>query len=163
MQLHFLLKIDWLSDAEVSQMLTPTNGSAKHGNDESYDNLFDNNTASKWYSWRDNKDEVWFVEFNSLYSTKPTGYKLFTANDTQKYTGRNPTKWKLLGKYNETDEWTLLDERDTDKNPADALPAANEAEKAFTIKEPQRFKYYRLEISDSKGGDIQLSKFLFTY
>jgi len=162
-QLPFLLKIDWLSDAEVSQMLTPTNGSAKHGNDESYDNLFDNNTASKWYSRRDNKDEVWFVEFNSLYSTKPTGYKLFTANDTQKYWGRNPTKWKLLGRYNNTDEWTLLDERDTDKNPADALPAANEAEKAFAIKEPQRFKYYRLEISDSKGGDIQLSKFLFTY
>ncbi len=159
----FLFKIDWLSDAEVSQMLTATNGSAKHGNNETYNNLFDNDTKTKWYSWRDNKDEVWFVEFNSLYSTKPTGYKLFTANDTQKYTGRNPTKWKLLGRYNNTDEWTLLDERDTDKNPADALPAANEAEKAFTIKEPQRFKYYRLEISDSKGGDIQLSKFLFTY
>ena len=103
------------------------------------------------------------MEFCSNYPVTPTGYKLFTANDSQKYWGRNPTKWKLYGKYDETEEWTLIDERDTDKNPADVLPAANEAEKAFTIAKPDLFQYFRLEISDSKGGDIQLSKFLFTY
>lgn len=161
--LPILFKIDWMSDAEVSQMLTPTNGSANHGIGEHYYNLFDNSTASKWYSWRDNKDEPFFVEFCSNYPVTPTGYKFFTANDSQKYWGRNPTKWKLYGKYDETEEWTLIDERDTDKNPADALPAANEAEKAFTIAKPDLFQYFRLEISDSKGGDIQLSKFLFTY
>ena len=162
-RLPILFKIDWMSDAEVSQMLTPTNGSANHGIGEHYYNLFDNSTSSKWYSWRDNKEQPFFVEFCSNYPVTPTGYKFFTANDSQKYWGRNPTKWKLYGKYDETEEWTLIDERDTDKNPADALPADNEAEKAFTIAKPDLFQYFRLEISDSKGGDIQLSKFLFTY
>ena len=164
-QFHFLLKIDWLSDSQVSAMLTPTKGSGKCGGGESYENIFDNNTKTKWFSWRDSGEEVWFVEFNSRYPIVPKGYKLFTGNDTQYYPGRNPTKWKLFGKYDETDEWTLLDERDTDKNPADALPAANQTEKSFTIKneDDDDYQYFRLEISDSKDAAIQLSEFMFIY
>lgn len=164
-QFHFLLRIDWLSDSQVSTMLTPTKGSGKCGGGESYENIFDNNTKTKWFSWRDRAEDVWFVEFNSRYPIVPKGYKLFTGNDTQYYPGRNPTKWKLFGKYDETDEWTLLDERDTDKNPADALPAANETEKSFTIKneDDDDYQYFRLEISDSKDAAIQLSEFRFIY
>ena len=163
LELPFLFKMDWMSDAEISQMLTPTNGNVNHGEGETYHNLFDNDTATKWYSWRNPDEPVFFVEFCSNYPITPKGYKLFTGNDTARNWPRNPTKWKLFGKYDETDQWTLLDERDTDKNPADALPNADKAEKAFTIQNPDLCQYFRLEISASKGGDIQLSKFMFTY
>ncbi|MEE1005272.1 MAG: dockerin type I domain-containing protein, partial [Bacteroidaceae bacterium] len=48
-----------------------------------------------------------------------SGYRLTTANDTQKYPGRNPASWSLLGsnvksKVPGSDVWTLLDRREND-------------------------------------------------
>ena len=161
----FLLKIDWLKDSQVSAMLVPTAGTDIPGYGETYANLFDNNTATKWYVQAAQKqDGVWFVEFNAEFHSKPTGYKLFTASDTKTYPHRNPVAWKLYGKYAEADKWTLLDERNAETKAADALPEANEAEKAFTFTNDKQYKFYRLEISKSKGdSDMQLSKFLLTY
>ena len=165
MKKPFLLKIDGMSDSEVSAMLIPTAGTNVPNYDEPYTNLFDNNTASKWYVQAAQKQNgVWFVEFNSEFHTKPTGYKLFTANDTQKYPHRNPVAWKLFGKYAEADNWTLLDERNAETKVADALPESNEVGKAFKFTNDKQYKFYRLEISKSKGdSDMQLSKFLLTY
>lgn len=162
---YFLFKIDWISDSDLSIMLTPSAGTNIPGHSEPYANLFDNATSSKWYTQAQYKqNDVWFVEFNALVPTVPVGYKLFTASDTQKYSHRNPTAWKLYGKIDTEDKWTLLDERDTDKNPADALPNDNEAEKTYTFKNEESYMYFRLEISRSRGNnDMQLSKFLFTY
>ena len=165
MKLPFLFRIDWMSDSDVSAMMVPTAGTDIPGHGESYANLFDNNTTTKWYVQAAQKQEgAWFVEFNAEFHSKPTGYKLFTANDTQKYPHRNPVAWKLFGKYAEADSWTLLDERNAETKAADALPEANEAGKAFTFANDKLYKFYRLEISKSKGdSDMQLSKFLLTY
>ena len=165
MERHFLLTIDWMSDSEVTALLIPTAGTNISGYPESYTNLFDNNTNTKWYVQAAQKqDGVWFVEFNGNYASSPKGYKLYTGSDTSKYPHRNPVAWKLYGKTYETDQWTLMDERDTEKNSADALPTGDGADKAYTFKDVKSYKFFRLEISKSKGdNDMQLSRFLFTY
>ena len=48
-----------------------------------------------------------------------SGYRLTTANDTQRYPGRNPASWSLLGsnvksKVPGSNVWTLLDRREND-------------------------------------------------
>lgn len=48
-----------------------------------------------------------------------SGYRLTTANDTQKYPARNPASWSLFGsnvksKVPESNVWTLLDRREND-------------------------------------------------
>ena len=165
MERHFLFKIDWMKDNEVTALLIPTAGTDIPNYNEPYMNLFDNNTNTKWYVQAAQKqDGVWFVEFNGNYASSPKGYKLYTGNDTSTYPHRNPVAWKLYGKTYETDPWTLMDERDTEKNTTDALPTSNSADKAFTFKEVKSYKFFRLEISKSKGdSDMQLSRFLFTY
>jgi len=69
------------------------------------DKALDNNTATKWYDQR-SPDDLWVtVEYE-----KPvfvTRYKWFTADDTQKYSGRNPTAWRLQGS-NDNSTWTDL-------------------------------------------------------
>lgn len=52
-----------------------------------------------------------------------SGYRLTTANDTQKYPARNPASWSLLGsnvksKVPGSDVWTLLDRRENDNTLA---------------------------------------------
>lgn len=52
-----------------------------------------------------------------------SGYRLTTANDTQKYPARNPASWSLLGsnvksKVPDSDVWTLLDRRENDNTLA---------------------------------------------
>lgn len=165
MKRHFLFKIDWMNDSDVTALLVPTAGTDIPNYTEPYMNLFDNNTNTKWYVQAAQKqDGVWFVEFNGNYASSPKGYKLYTGNDTSTYPHRNPVAWKLYGKTYETDQWTLMDERDTEKNSADAMPTGNGADKAFTLKDVKAYRFYRLEISKSKGdSDMQLSRFLFTY
>lgn len=149
----------------VQQQLTDAVMADIPNYNEPYMNLFDNNTNTKWYVQAAQKqDGVWFVEFNGNYASSPKGYKLYTGSDTSTYPLRNPVAWKLYGKTYETDQWTLMDERDTEKNTTDALPTSNSADKAFTFKEVKSYKFFRLEISKSKGdSDMQLSRFLFTY
>jgi hypothetical protein len=164
-KLPFLFKIDWMKDNEVTAMLIPTAGTDIPNHNEPYMNLFDNNINTKWYVQAAQKQNgVWFVEFNGNYASSPKGYKLYTGNDTSTYPHRNPVAWKLYGKTYETDQWTLMDERDTEKTPSDALPTGNGVDKAYTFKDVKPYRFYRLEISKSKGdSDMQLSRFLFTY
>lgn len=164
MKRHFLFKIDWMSDSEITSMMVPTAGTNIPGYPESYINLFDNNTNTKWYVQAAQKQNgVWFVEFNGQHASKWTGYKLYTGGDTNTYPQRNPVAWKLYGKTYEGDEWKLLDERDTEKNSADALPNSNGAEKSYTFNNSKLLQYFRLEISKSKGNnDMQLSRIQLT-
>lgn len=52
-----------------------------------------------------------------------SGYRLTTANDTQKYPARNPASWSLFGsnvksQMPDSDVWTLLDRRENDNTLA---------------------------------------------
>lgn len=167
MNLPFLFKIDWMSESEVTVMLFKTAATDIPGHAETSEKLFDNSTTTKWYVQSGQKqNNLWFVEFMGNYASKPTGYKLYTGNDTETYTHRNPVAWKLYGKTREGDQWTLLDDRNSEQNPADAMPERNGAEKSFTFNKVSggNYKFYRLEISKSKGNqDLQLSRFVLTY
>ncbi len=158
----FIFKVDWKSDYEVCRMVTPiaaTDINIPGFKEKSY-NLFDNDFSTKWYVQDPVKEDgIWYVEFRSQMATIITGYTLQTAKDTEKYPQRNPVAWKLKGKTYEKDEWKVLDERDTDKNPSDALPSSNKAGKTYTFENDKPYQYFRLEISRSHGTDMQLSGF----
>lgn len=152
----FLLKIDWLDDSEIYSSLTATAGSTSHQY-ENYVNLFDGSNDTKWCSsWK--KDGIWYVEFNGNIALKPVGYKLTTAWDTEKYPGRNPKAWRLLGRNDEEDEWTLITSETNG-----ALPAINGYTKTYSIASPKKYMYYRWEISDTNGdkNTMQISRFSF--
>lgn len=152
----FLLKIDWLEDSEIYSSLSATAGSTSH-QDEGYERLFDGSNYTKWCSsWK--KDGIWYVEFNGNIALKPVGYKLTTASDTEKYPGRNPKVWRLLGRNDEEDEWTLITSETNG-----ALPAINGYTKTYSIASPKKFMYYRWEISDTNSdkNTMQVSRFSF--
>ena len=153
---HFLLKIDWMDDSTILSSLVGTKGSAGHAG-EDYQKLFDGTASTKWCSYSGWKtDGVWFVEFYANTPIKAVGYKLTTAGDTEKYPGRNPKAWRLLGRNDEEDEWEEI----ANVTNGD-LPAVNGYTKSFSIDTPRKFQYYRWEISDTKSdkGTMQISCF----
>ena len=157
---RFLLKIDWLDDSSIYSNLTATAGSASHQN-EGYERLFDGIISTKWCSaWQWREDGVWYVEFNGNIALKPVGYNLTTASDTEKYPGRNPKAWRLLGRNDEGDEW-----KEIAKETNGGLPAVNGYMKTYSIPNPKKYMYYRWEISECNSANetMQISCFSFVY
>ena len=65
----------------------------------------------------------------------PYGYRIYTANDTQRNPGRNPATWRLYGSNKRTedpddDSWELIDEQDDDNT----LQAVNYTPFDFLLK-----------------------------
>jgi len=158
-KLPFIFVLDWMQDAEVTKIVIPTAGTDIPGHSETYTLLFDNSYDTKWYTQEQfKKDGVWFAEFNTNYAIAFNNYTLFTALDTETYPQRNPVAWTLKGKRLVDDEWTVLDKRDTEKNPSDALPLSNGQSRKYEFTNTKQYRYFRFEISKSKGGtDMQLS------
>ncbi len=160
--LPFLFVLDWKTEDELNSQAIPTDGTNIPGITEVYDNLFDNSVDTKWYTQEPvKKDGIWFVEFYTNFETNVQKYTLYTALDTETYPLRNPVAWTLKAKRLEKDEWVILDTRDTEKNPADALPSSNGKGTTFSIKNEsnKQYRYFRFEVSKSKGGfDMQLSR-----
>ena len=145
--LHFLLKIDWMDDATIYTTLVGTKGSAGISG-EDFQKLFDGTASTKWCShvnWR--TDGKWFVEFKANTPLKAVGYKLTTAGDIEKYTGRNPKTWRLLARNDEEDEWVEIANETNG-----ALPTVNGYTKSYSIPTPSKYLYYRWEITDNDGG-----------
>lgn len=156
---RFVLKIDWLDDSAIESSLVGTDGSAGHQNEEYY-HLFDGANNTKWCSyvgWR--KDGVWFVEFFANIPIKPVGYKITTASDAEKYPGRNPKKWRLLARDYDDEPWTEIASETDGK-----LPNVNGYTKSYSIPKPEKFMYYRWEISEcDNGSTMQVSNFSFVF
>ena len=143
---HFLLKIDWMDDTTIYSSLVGTNGSAGHP-DEDYQKLFDGATSTKWCSdtkWQ--TDGKWFVEFKANTPLKAVGYKVTTGPHIEKYTGRNPNVWRLLGRNDEEDEWEEIDNVTNGD-----LPIVIGYTKTYSIANPRKYMYYRWEIADTKN------------
>lgn len=159
----YLIKIDWLDDDAINTGLVATAGSPGLKYDdhyEEYPSLFDGCFDTKWCSTTGQKtDGVWFVEFQTNAPVIPTSYKMTTANDSEKYKGRNPKSWKLYGKTFSNDEWTLLSEiqdgRMTDINCRTYNYPINKQEKGYGY-----YMFYRLEISSVVDSNVlMLSEF----
>ena len=144
---------DIISRYELNNYI-PRSGTGGTGR-EGYDKLFDGKTNTKWGT-SEKQDGKWFVEFMSGEPINVTSYCLTTADDTKTYPGRNPKSWKVYGKLNEGDQWTLLDSRENGGLPADNF------REAWYACGHMKCQYFRFEISELVSGDfMQLSEFAF--
>ena len=123
------------------------------GSDQTVKYLFDGEPVTAWDMYRHDKG---FVEFHSEKPITPTGYYLMTTN----WTGfdRNPDKWKLYGKKNQGDEWTLVDEHNNG-----GLSEDDYIRSYFPMTGTKgEYQYFRFEIENSKWEYARLAEFSFT-
>ena len=80
---------------------------------EDWPNAGDNAVSTKYCS--SFRDFAYFL-FDAQEVVMPSGYRIYTANDTQNYPGRNPSSWCLYGTNTYTENpnadcWELIDEQ----------------------------------------------------
>lgn len=166
---HYLVKINWLDDDAISTSLVPTAGSPGIKYDdrsEEHPNLFDGSFSNKWCSTKSQQTNgVWFVEFQTNAPFIPTAYKMTTVNNIATYKGRNPKSWKLYGKANREDEWTLISDiqdgrMDNINNRTYTYPINKVKKSEKEEAKYGTYMYYRLEISSVVDSDVlMLSEF----
>ncbi|MBO4870417.1 MAG: leucine-rich repeat protein [Muribaculaceae bacterium] len=129
---------------------------------EDYYKLFDKNKSTKWCV--DNSTGYWetiWVDFKSYVAFIPTKYTMTTAADTRTWSARNPKKWKIYAKANESDEWTtIVDVTDGD---AAGLGTASTTDYDFNINNVNtKYQYFRFEVSEVRGrGGWQNNHYVF--
>ena len=99
--------------------------------------LFDNSPYTK-YCGSFSVGTTLYIYVDAGKKVTLSGYRLTTANDTNKYPGRNPSSWSLFGSNTKSevpdDEvWTLLDHRENDNT----LGAVNYTPYDFFFSYPQ--------------------------
>jgi len=128
-------------------------------------NLFDSNFYSKWRCESNKKESggYYWVEFHAPKTVSPKSYTMVTANDASENYLKNPRIWRLYGKKQKADEWTLLATVDDTDNKGDGLPWTNCSVKTkqFDV-QPNDMQYFRLE-SNSWSWYVQLGEFYFNY
>lgn len=166
---HYLVKINWLDDDAIATSIVPTAGSPGikyEDRSEEHPNLFDGSFSNKWCSTKSQQtDGVWFVEFQTNAPFIPTAYKMTTVNNIATYKGRNPKSWKLYGKANREDEWTLISDiqdgrMDNINNRTYTYPINKVKKSEKEEAKYGTYMYYRLEISSLVDSDVlMLSEF----
>ncbi len=92
------------------------NGTESSIANRNWPNAGDNNEYSKYCSTFNGS--AYFL-FDAQETVIPCGYRIYTANDTRTYPGRNPNSWRLYGSntysINPADDcWVLIDEKTND-------------------------------------------------
>lgn len=124
-------------------------GGTKTNNNDSYDKLFDGRLDTKWYVHKNKRQNgAWFVEFNSRLPFMPTGYTLYTADDSYKNLRRNPKDWRLMAKAKQDDEWTVIATVTDDQKMEDRQSQPYDFPLNVT---GQVWQYFRFEVSDNHG------------
>ena len=166
---HFLLMIDWLKDGELPLGLSGTDGTViKDGsfNDVSgsYNNLFDGLNDTRWCTnhqwWASQSNPLYWVEFEAETPITPSGY-IFVTGDANRWPQTSwdskPHNWKLYGKRERNNDWTLLDQRSGEN-----LPSESYKEKKYNLNNVNgEYQYFRLEITDNQPW-LCLAEFKFT-
>lgn len=127
-------------------------------------NLFDNDAATKWC----------VTNFSGAYviwkmpkKVAITGYIIVTANDNDRYNGRNPSSWKLYGSNannkpkKNSSSWKKITSVSNDKK----LKDKNYKRYHYKLKSSaKKYKYYKLVIYKTKGANVmQISEFALTF
>ena len=160
---QILLKIDWLKDGDIPLHSTAGTDISSGFEDVrgSYSNLFDGLSETMWetnhQTWASQSNPCYFVEFDSSELIKPTGYTLVTGNKDQwPKDNCNPHNWKLYGKKNARNDWTLLDQRSGEN-----LPFESYKEVHYNLSNGGgEYQYFRLEITDNQPW-LKLADFKF--
>ena len=125
-------------------------------NNEGWGNATDNNVSTKYCGPFSGNS---YFLFDAGEEVDAYGYRIYTANDTQRNSGRNPCSWKLYGSntqlYDSTDAgWILIDEREEDWT----MEATNYTPYDFYI--PHALKSLAVSPKTSMleiGGELQLN------
>jgi len=147
--------------------LKVTGGTQQSNGRDGYGGLFDTDSNTHWYvqsSYKQN-GKCWFVEFQSGGIVKPLGFILTSGKDIKKHHGCNPKNWKLYGKKNKGDKWTVMytANRATDGG-INSLPAEDNVSMIYPISNPAEYQYFRLEITENWGDNaLMLGGFAFAY
>ncbi len=133
---------------------------------ESFYNLFDNNTGSKWCKgdWGEGSsadDALWWVVFKTSSPIAVSGYTFTTANDAD---GRDPKNWKLYGSNAESQpgredaSWVEIDSKENQ-----TFTTNRYTDQHFDVSSPTgtTYKYFKLEITKVRndGNMTQISEF----
>jgi hypothetical protein len=123
-----------------------TEGTAGSTTSQEFTNLIDGWGAG--YTWRTSG----LPSYCMFEASKPvyvTGYTLTTSN--QRVDG-DPTVWTLEARISESDEWTVIDSRNTIDNNGDALPSGRTANKNYTIQQPGVYMFFRFTVKETIGN-----------
>lgn len=124
-------------------------------NSEGYENLFDDNTGTKWYY--EGAASPAAIIFSTDHAVKALRYSLTTANDHTNYPDRIPRAWTLYGGDSENGTWTVIAQHTEDDNCIQSV--SNEQEVTFDIPNPASYQYYKLDFESSVSTEIQFSEF----
>ena len=129
------------------------------GESEGCQNLFDNQTSTKFYTRQysdgsvpSNPDPLDAIYFTIDKPVTITSYNMVNANDTSKFTGRLPRQWTL---YGSTDGVTYV-EIDNETKPS--LTTDNYDINSFTVDNPGAYQYYKLVFVVGTTGNVQFSE-----
>ena len=96
--------------AEAGGSYIPIAGTGEKDSNEGYGKLLDGRTDTKWCVT--SFDDAYII-FKTSTAVKASGYTITTADDNEKFPGRNPKNWILYGcnDYNESSgsgNWKLI-------------------------------------------------------
>ena len=128
---------------------------------ENWDNIADNNIYTKFCGHFRGK-VIFLLDAGEDISV--SGYRIYTANDTQSNSGRNPRSWNLyaaniMGSSVDDTDWLLLDARVGDYT----LGATNYTPYDFYItdpNDPDGYRFFMLELLEAQhhGTQMQLAE-----
>lgn len=146
---------------DIGEMLFATGGTQRSDGADKYDYMFNDDSSNYWYCPNEEKQNgVWFVEFQSYKPQEPKAYKFYsTFQSPGDLANCHPKNWKLYGKLDQEDKWTVIDERTNED-----LPHEDTVAKEFAISKRGEYQYYRLEVSENNGGvGVIIGRFEFVY
>lgn len=126
-----------------------------NGNNEGYENLFDNDTGTKWY-YKGSASPAAII-FRTDRAVKALRYSLTTANDHKNYPDRIPEAWTLYGGDSENGTWKVIAQHTEGDNCIKNVD--NKQEVTFDIPDPASYQYYKLVFESSVSTEIQFSEF----
>ena len=113
------------------------------------DRLFDGDSGPGHNWWPSFSSGSAYCEFDAGESVYATGYTLTTGNQNA---NQDPRVWTLQARKKKSDAWTIIDSRNANENSNDALPNSRSTAKAYSIQEPDIYRYFRFEVTQNGGG-----------
>ena len=136
--------------------VTGTPGTYSDFGDENPTNMFDGRTDTKWCV----RDKNAFVIGKIRGVVNVSKYRMATANDCDRWPGRNPSRWTISMAFSSTDIldrssdlWRVIDTR----NSSDTMPDVNQTYYCFEINHPE--KQTLLTKAETTRGTMKLSGF----
>jgi len=108
---------------------------------ESAEDVFDSNTATRWFAGRDSVGSVQY-DFGGGRAPVIERYTVTSANDVPE---RDPRDWEFQGS-NDGTSWTTLDTQNGQTFPARFY------EMEYAVAKPAAYRYYRLNVTANSGA-----------